>query len=86
MNEPITLIKIPLEGFIDILMTLYNKGADFIDIIGTPNEIQDTMSVIVRTEYVNPDNNSFGEGEFIPDEQGTIVEKKLTEEDFNNLV
>lgn len=85
-KPPITLRKIPLEGFIDILMRLYNKGADYIDIMGVPDEIQDMMSIFVRSEYINPENNGFTGDEFIPDEQGTIIEKKLTDQDLKDLI
>jgi hypothetical protein len=82
----ITLRKIPLGGFIDILITLFNKGADYVDLIGVPNEIQDEMSIVVRTEYINPEYNGFVGDEFTPEEQGIVTEKKLTDEDFKDLL
>ena len=89
MNKPpVTLRKIPLEGFIDVLMTLYNKGANFIDIMGTPDEVQDMMSIFVRTEYIDEEHNGFAGDEFIPDEQGNpnVVERKLSDNDLNDLI
>lgn len=51
-----------------------------------PDEIQDMMSIFVRSEYINPENNGFTGDEFIPDEQGTIIEKKLTDQDLKDLI
>jgi hypothetical protein len=52
------LIKIPLEEFIDLLMDLYEKGADFVDIYGVPDQNHDYMSVGVRLAYINPDREN----------------------------
>ena len=86
MSEPIMLRKIPLDGFIDILMQLYNKGADYIDLMGMPDEIQDVMSIFVRKEYINPENNSFGDDELIIDGEENVIERKLTDDDLNALL
>lgn len=61
-EEPTVILrKIPLEGFITMLDELYQKGADFIDIIGKPDKEQDIISIVVRYEYIDPDNDGFTE-------------------------
>ena len=55
----VTLKKIPLEPFIQMLAELYDKGADYIDIIGRPDEEQDVISIVVRFEYIDQENNGF---------------------------
>jgi len=84
---PVKLQKIPLEGFIDLLSDLYEKGADYIDIIGTPDEDQDLMSVIVKVEYIDPENNGFDMDDptFIKDEE-IVTERKLSDEDLDALI
>ena len=61
----VTLKKIPLEAFIQMLVELYDKGADYIDIIGKPDEEQDVISIIVKFEYIDPENNLFESDEDI---------------------
>jgi len=70
MESPlINLQKIPLENFIDTLIDLYDRGADYIDILASPNPHQDIMSIIVRVEYINPERNDFnGEEDILPEE------------------
>lgn len=80
-NEVVELRKIPLEGFIDILTELHDKGADYVDIIAKPNEEQDVISLVVKQEYIDPDNNRF-------DEDITIYPKEtpLSSMDLNSLI
>ncbi len=49
----VELRKIPLEGFIEVLQDIFDKGADYIDIVGTPNEDQDVISIVIKPEYMN---------------------------------
>jgi hypothetical protein len=51
--KKVTLHKIPLEEFIEILINLWENGADFIDIEGTPDSEQDIIGVTVKDEYLN---------------------------------
>lgn len=49
--------KIPLEALIDILKEVYEQGADFVDIVGTPDEEQDTIGIYIYPEYMNTEEN-----------------------------
>ena len=51
-NEQVSIRKIPLDGFIDILMELYNKGVDYIDITGITNSESDKMAISFTSEYM----------------------------------
>ena len=64
-DKMVELRKIPLAGFIDLLQELYEKGADYVDIIGKPNTQQDIISVVVKEEYVDVYNNGFTEDDDI---------------------
>lgn len=57
----VELRKIPLLGFIDMLQMLYDKGADYVDIIAKPDQIQDVLSLVVREDYIDPQANAFTE-------------------------
>lgn len=45
--------KVPLEDLLDILSQIYEQGFDFIDIVGTPDQEQDTIGIYVYPEYMN---------------------------------
>lgn len=42
---------IPLQAFIEILMEAHDRGLDFIDIVGTPNEVQDIVGISYDDTY-----------------------------------
>lgn len=48
----ITFEKIFLPAFIEALIEIYEKGADYIDITGTINRRQDELTIEVLPEYV----------------------------------
>ncbi len=48
-NNPVQIRKIHLDGFIEILVELYNKGVDYIDITGVPDGDQDRMAISFTT-------------------------------------
>lgn len=81
-NE-VTLRKIPLKIFIEVLTDAWNKGADFVDIIGTANELQDNIGIAIKEEYYtkgDKEENDFDiEVEIDPS-------KKLDDEDLNQLI
>jgi hypothetical protein len=52
-KKEIRLTKIPLGTFLDALLELYNEGLDYIDIIGTPDEKQDTIGIAFTREYMS---------------------------------
>ena len=60
-NE-IRLQKIPLGTFLDALLELYNEGLDFIDIVGTPDEVQDTIGIVFTKEYMSQEMRDKLEG------------------------
>jgi len=74
-NKIITLQKIPIKNLIEILSELYDDGADFIDISGMPNEDQDVISISVREEYMNQDE------EYDEESNGN-----LSDDDLNQLI
>jgi len=74
-NKIITLQKIPIKNLMEILSELYNEGADYIDISGMPDEDQDVISIFVREEYMNQDEE-YDEG----------YNGDLSDDDLNQLI
>lgn len=60
-SRTITFEKIFLPAFIEALIELYEKGADYIDITGTMNKEQDELMIEVLPEYVRKDETLSGE-------------------------
>lgn len=83
-NNEVTFKKIPLRVFIDILNDAWNKGADYIDIIGVADEVQDNIAVAIRQEYFN----TTPEDEFEVDVELEHPEEKkdLSDDDLNQLI
>lgn len=84
-NNKMVLRKIPLEGMIELLQHLNQRGAEFIDIIGVSNDegIQDELVIAVRDEYLkneDEDNNYINEG------LEENVQNPITIDYLNNLL
>ena len=72
----VTLRKIPLDQLIDSLIDIFDMGADYIDIIGIPGELNDTVAIAVKDEYYEPYEEEEEEEGYFP----------LTEEQLNELI
>ena len=81
-KQEITLRKIPLKILIEVLTDAYSKGADYVDIIGTPNELQDSIGIAIKEEYYTKGD---GENDFDVDVE-IDPSKKLDDEDLNQLI
>jgi hypothetical protein len=82
-NNEVTFKKIPLKVFLDILQDAWEKGADYVDMVGVPDEVQDNIAVVIREEYMNADP----EDEFEIDvELENPDDKNLSDEDLNQLI
>ena len=80
-GQEIILKKIPIDILMDTLHDLYHRGVAYIDIMGIPGEVQDTLGVSFNNEYMR-ENVDFED-----------VEKYLTqtinlsdEDDLNQLL
>jgi hypothetical protein len=68
-----TLKKIYLEDFIDVLIDIYDSGADYIDMICQPEGSQHVITIEVKDEYMFTEDREREDG-------------KLTDEDINQLI
>ena len=53
-NKEVCIKKIPLDNFINVLMELYNKGLDYVDIQGVTDNNQDRLAISFTNEYMRP--------------------------------
>ena len=85
-NRETVIEKISINKFIDVLVDLYNKGVDYIDIIAEKGERQDRMAISFTSEYMTPDGVKYFEGD---EESSVEIHNKLTklsDEDLNKLI
>ena len=81
-NKEIRFRKINLQLLIETLTHIYDAGADYVDIVGMQDDVQDTINIIVQEEYMTEEPIEEEEEEDIPDEPQT----PLSDEDINNLI
>lgn len=76
MSNKLVIKKIPLKAFLEVLSDIYESGADFVDLIGTPDDHEDAIGISVPEEYMNTTEQKQEE------EQNS----SLTDEDLNQLI
>jgi len=55
MKENVKIRKIHLDTLIQVLVEMYDKGVDYIDIIGEVDDVQDTVAISFCSEYMSSD-------------------------------
>jgi hypothetical protein len=81
MEKPkeLTITKIPLKSFVDVLIGLYNKGVDYIDMVVTPGEVQDNLEISFTKEYMTKETITL-------EEEEPTLNNDLSEEDLTQLI
>lgn len=92
-KKQIRLHKIPLGPFLDALLELYNEGLDYIDLVGTPDDQQDTIGIMFTQEYMSKEmRDKYKEiaDEVIDElEKNDVISKKIdlsNDDDLNQLI
>ena len=80
-NKEVRFRKINLQFLIETLTHIYDAGADYVDIVGTQDDVQDTINIVVQEEYMTEE--PIDEEEEIPNDDEP---QKLSDEDINNLI
>lgn len=81
--KEIKVNKIDLGPLIDMLIDVYDSGADYIDfVVGQQKPNQDFLGILVREEYLNFDR----ENEYAPKEEEKEKAFKLTDDNINQLL
>jgi len=82
-NREVKIEKIPLNTLIDTLVDLYNKGIDYVDIVGVPGVEFDRMGIAFTRDYMTEQGKENFEGLNLDLE---IKPSKLTDDDLNELI
>jgi hypothetical protein len=82
-NNEVVLKKIPLRVLLDILQDAWDKGANYIDIIGNPDETQDSIAIAIHKEYMT---ESFEDEFEIDVELEDEEDRDLTDDELNQLI
>jgi len=85
-NNTVTIQKIPLNNFIDVLIDLYNRGVDFIDIVGTQGKDKDYMGITFSRDYMSEEAIDDFEDDSTIITKEDITNHKLSEKDINDLI
>ena len=73
-SNEIRLKKIPLLVLLEALKDVYERGADYVDIIGVPGVEQDSIGIAINREY------------FAPEDDDDDDDDSITDEDLNQLI
>jgi hypothetical protein len=95
-NKQVVLRKIALQPFIETLVNVYNSGADYIDLVGTPEETQDIISIVVHQDYISEAEEGEESFELVIEEDDEEEEEEsdkesptkptLSDDDINELI
>lgn len=85
MKENVKIRKIHLDTLIQVLVEMYDKGVDYIDIIGEVDDVQDTVAISFCSEYMSSDaKENFEDLPFI--EVDIKSNPPSNEDDLNQLI
>lgn len=83
MNNQVRIRKVHLQTFLDILADLFDKGVDYVDIIGTLNdEDQDSLGISFSKEYMAEEYMKNFENIDLPNQ----IKTNLSDDDLNQLI
>jgi hypothetical protein len=98
-KKEIRLYKIPIAVLLETLKDIYEMGVDYIDIVGIPDEQQDTIGIMFSEEYMSEEarekHNKFKEEIIKEMEEEELNEEpkeekkidiKLSDDDLNQLL
>jgi hypothetical protein len=49
-NKQVRIVNVSLKGFIATLMELYDLGAEYIDLVVSPDVLQDNIQIHIREQ------------------------------------
>lgn len=83
-NKEVRFRKINLQFLIETLTHIYDAGADYVDIVGTQDDVQDTINIIVQEEYMTEEPLEEEEEDIVDNDDDDP--QTLSDEDINNLI
>jgi hypothetical protein len=82
----VSIRKIPIQSLIDVLVELYNRGVDYVDIVGSQGDLQDAMSITFTKDYMTEQGKEYFK-DVVDDEEIDLSNlDKLSDEDLNDLI
>ena len=78
--------KVAVNAFVDILVDLYNKGVDYVDIIGILDDVQESVAISFSTEYMAKDMESNFDEIATKEIETDEINIKLSDDDLNQLI
>jgi hypothetical protein len=82
MDNQVRIRKVHLQTLLDILADLFDKGVDYIDIIGTLHDEQDSLGLSFSKEYMAEEYMANFDNIDIPNQLKT----NLSDDDLNQLI
>ena len=76
--------KVFINSFIEVLMDLYNKGVDYVDLIATINDDRDILGISFCKEYMSDEYKENFDN--IPEEEFDEININLSDDDLNQLL
>ena len=67
-------VKLPLQSFIETLVDLYEKGVDYVDLVGESDIMQDYIEIHFNESYMSPTV------------EGPTKDTPLSDEDLNQII
>lgn len=91
MENKLRIRMVHIESLIETLEDLYHRGVDFVDILGTIEDGEDTIGLSFCKSYMDEkfaDNfENIMEDDFSEEEQSPAnIKVKLSDEDLNQLI
>jgi hypothetical protein len=87
MGKQVKLRKIHLDTLMKLLVELYDKGVDYVDIIGTLDKVQDSIGISFCSEYMNDGmRENFDKISVKRIEEEEETGSPLNEDDLNQLI
>lgn len=82
MSNQVRIRKVHLQTLLDILSDLFDKGVDYVDIIGTLDDEQDSLGISFSKEYMAEEYMENFDNIDIPNQMKT----NLSDDDLNQLI
>ncbi len=82
MNNQITIKKVHLQTLLDILADLFDRGVDYVDVIGTVDNEENYLGISFSKDYMSEEHSSNFENVDFPEQ----IKTNLSDDDLNQLI